>query len=180
MNAIKYKTFFEPNVLEDSPIYEAQQVIKSLIASLEKPEGWSKDVCVHTDYWENQDQSIGTMCFLTQMKHIHCTNDDLKTIEKALKTIMDYKTSQNENPRNISNFNVYPFLQTMKTATVEFMIKHTEIEKAEIAIKNKALVTFNDLCLETFRANSSYTDFSNGISELSLAIVKSVNTLTNV
>lgn len=173
MKAIKYKMFFNADIAENSPIYEAQQVIKSLIVAIEASEGWNTDVCVHTDRWENNDKSIGTMCFLTGIKHINCTDDELKKIEEALKVIMDYKQSQGEQSRNLSNFKFYPFINTMKNATAEYLIKRTELEKAEKADQNKAFVTFNDLCLETFRANGTYTKMGNRISELSLTVTTS-------
>lgn len=168
MNAIKYKMFVDPNVSIDSPVYEAQQVIQSLIKTIEDLKGWNSDICVHTDHWENDDKSVGTMCFLTGIKHINCTEEDLEKIENALKTIMDYKQSKGEQARNLSNFKFYPFLNTMKNATADYLIKRTEVEKAEIAYQNKAFVTFNDLCLETFRANGTYTKEHNASSELAL------------
>ena len=129
---------------------------------------------MHTDRWENSDKSVGTMCFLTGIKHINCTDDDLTKIEEALKTIMDYKKSQGEQPRNLSNLKFYPFINTMKNATAEYLIKRTELEKAEIAHQNKAFVTFNDLCLETFRVNGTYAKEHNGSSDLHLSAPKSV------
>jgi hypothetical protein len=167
LNAVKYKMFFDPEVTEQSPIYEAQQVIKSLIKAIEASEGWGQEVCVHTDRWTNEDKSIGTMCFLTAIKHINCTDEDLKKITTALNTIMEYKLSKGELPRNITNFGFYPFINTMKNATAEYMIKHTELEKAEIAYKNNAFVTFNDLCLETFRENNAFAKVNQGSCELS-------------
>ncbi len=166
MNAIKFKMFFDANTPIDAPIYAAQQVIKSLITAIEASEGWNNEFCVHTDRWENSDKTVGTMCYLTGIKHINCTDDELTKIEEALKTIMDYKKSQGEQPRNLSNFKFYPFINTMKNATSEYLIKRTELEKAEIAHQNKAFVTFNDLCLETFRVNGTYAKEHNGCADL--------------
>ncbi|MDI9819917.1 MULTISPECIES: hypothetical protein [unclassified Legionella] len=172
MNAIKYKMFFDANTPGNSPIYKEQQIIKSLITTIETSAGWASDVCVHTDSWKNDDTSVGTMCFLTGIKHINCSNEDLREIENALQTIMDYKKSQGEQPRNLSDFKFYPFINTMKNATSGYLIERTELEKAEIAHKNKAFVTFNDLCLETFRVNGSYAKGQNGCAELSLPVMK--------
>ena len=71
-------------------------------------------------------------------------------------------------PRNLSNFKLYPFLSTMKNATADYLIKRTELEKAEIAQENQAFVTFNDLRFETFSVNGTYTKTYNGGMELSL------------
>lgn len=178
LNAIKYKMFFDHDTPEESSTYQAQIIIKSLVAAIAVDNGWSKDLCIHTDKWENNDGSFSTMCFLTGIKHINCTYEELETIENALKTIMDVKQSQGEQPRNLSNFKFYPFINTMKNATAEYLIQRTELEKAEIAHHNNAFVTFNDLCLETFRINGTYTKEHNSSPELSLPIVTSaaVNT----
>ncbi len=163
MSAIKYKMFYENMFSETPQIYLAQKVIKSLIDAIEAPEGWSNNFCVHTDSWTNKDGSTGTMCFITAIKHVNCTYEDLEKIKMALATIMDYKNSQGEAERNISDFDFYPFLATMRNATNEYLITRSEVEKAEIAYLHNARVTFNDLCLEAFRVNNSYTQFRGSV-----------------
>lgn len=177
MKQIKNKIFFNPATPKDSPIYGEQETIKSLIKTIESSEGWTNDVCVHTSYWQNDDGTTGTMCYLTAIKHINCTHEDLEKIVSALKTIMEYKHTQGESPRNLSNYQFYPFINTMQNATAEYLIKRTELEKAQIAYQQKAPVTFNDLCLETFRINDTYTKPHNGCSELSLPRMNLVPTL---
>jgi hypothetical protein len=173
IDAIKYKMFFDPKTPEESTVYQAQQTIQNLIAAVEAPAGWNNDICVHTDRWENKDKSIGTMCFLTGIKHINCTYDELQIIEDALEKMMGFKQLQGEQPRNLSNFKFYPFIATMKNATSEYLIERTELEKATIAYGNQAFVTFNDLCLQTFKVNDVYSKEHNGPCELSLPAMTS-------
>ena len=156
-NAIMFKMFFDPNTSVDSPIYSAQQVIKSLMNAIAAPEGWGHDVCVHTDSWSNGDGlPVGTMCFLTTVKHIQCETDDLQKIQDALQVVMAYKKTQDENPRNLSDFKFYPFVNTMRCATRDALIKRTEVEKAAIAYAAQVPATFNDLALKVLRDNHAY------------------------
>lgn len=163
INAIKYKMFYESSSCESPAVSHAQQIISALIEAIKAPQGWGSYFCVHTDSWKDKNDSIGTMCFITGIKHINCTFEDLEKIESAFETIMNYKKSQGEAERNLSNFKFYPFLNTMRNATIEYLITRTELEKAEVAYSQKAFVTFNDLCLEAHRINNSFSRYESSV-----------------
>ncbi|ASQ47490.1 hypothetical protein [Legionella clemsonensis] len=158
LNAVKFKTFFEEEI-KASPLSQSQQILHQLVDVISNSEGWGADICVHTDHWTNKTNTEETMCFLTAIKHINCTEEDLKAIEEALGTIMAFKESQGEPSRNLSNFKFYPFIPTMTNATADDFITYSELEKAQIAYENKAFVTFNDLALRAFKINNSYTNY---------------------
>lgn len=169
VNAVKFKMYFKQELqnLSDE-VVEAQKILHQLISIIADSHGWGDDICVHTDHWTNKDESVSTMNYLTAIKHINCTKDDLDTIENALKIMTIYQKSTEENPRN---FQTYPFIKTMNCATEDSFIVLNELDKAKIAAEKDFLMTFNDLCLKTFKDNGSYHKYSDA-AELSFSSQK--------
>src|SRR5205807_8365839 len=97
------------------------------------------------------DDTKGTMCYLTAIKHIHCSDSDLVKIDEALQTIMAVKKVEGVNPRALSAFKFVPLNPVIENSLTTHL--EDEITKAKNAYEkfgNSVVVTFNDLAVATF------------------------------
>lgn len=157
ISAIKNKMFLQVELAKDAEGFAAQQVLKELCSIIENNDGWEPKVCVHTDCWTNNDNTKGTMCYLTAIKHISCRDSDLLKINEALQTTMFIKKKENVNPRALSEFKFV----TLEPVIANSLATHLddEITKARKAYEqfgNLVAVTFNDLAVATLAKNGAF------------------------
>lgn len=149
-DAIKNKMFLTLMLTESEPGFDEQQVLKRLLQTIENDEGWETTVCIHTDHWFNQDQTEGTMCFMTAIKHISCSDAELTKLDEALQTTMAIKKSQGVNPRALVAFKLVSLEPIIQSSLNTYL--DSEIVKATKAYNefgNSVAVTFNDLAVAT-------------------------------
>lgn len=147
---VKYK------ILIDTPIEnEDCKVLENLSKAVETNEGWEKQVCVHTNKWEEESKEK-TMCVITAVKHLSCNDEDLNKINDALQKIMDIKKDEDINPRRISQFTFAELDSIIRTAQETYM--DTEVGKANKAypFKNTTALVFNDLSVAAMSFGGSF------------------------
>lgn len=157
LNAIKVKMFLDSDIPEGQKGFEAQQTLKDLFKTIETNKDWEKNICVHTDRWINKDQSEGTMCYLTGIKHIKCSNADLEKIDTALQVVMEIKKSSGVAPKTLSEFKFVHLQPIIKNSLATHL--QDEITKASEAYAqygNIVAVTFNDLAMATLAKNGAF------------------------
>lgn len=157
IHTIKNKMFLTSDLEEGASGFDAQQTLKKLCAVLESQEGWEEKICVHTDKWINNDTTEGTMCFLTAIKHIQCSNTDLAQINNALQTIMAVKKAEGVNLRTLSEFKFVPLEPVISNSLSTYL--EDEVTKAKAAYEkfgNTIAVTFNDLAVATLKKNDAF------------------------
>lgn len=155
VNAIKEKMFVN-SILPDS-CNGAKTAIKELCEIIENENDWEAAVCIHTDQWKNGDGTIGTMCYLTTVKHIRCKDVYLTQIQSALQAIIDVKKMEGANLRTLSEFTFVPLNPVIQNSIS--LYEKDEEAKATIAYmqyKNEATVAFNDLSVATLKQNGAF------------------------
>ncbi len=124
-----------------------------LADAVASPEGWEAQVCIHTDKWRNRQGGESTMCYLTGVKHLQCTDDEFAVISKALDSSTEARRTHGSSQT----------LMAFRFASLEPMVANAcatyamdEKEKAEHAWQqfgNQVAVTFNDLTVATLAGN---------------------------
>lgn len=157
LNAIKNKILLKEELTENMPGYQAQQVLHNLCKTIENNDGWEDKICVHTDQWMNKDESKGTMCFLTGIKHINCNLADLVKINEALQTMMAMKQAEDTDSKTLSAFKFIP----LKPVIANSLASHLEDEitkatKGYEQFGNQISVSFNDLAIATLVKNNAF------------------------
>jgi hypothetical protein len=161
-------------------MFEAKNIILSLISAIEHIDGWSSDICAHTNNWISKEGEPEHMCFLTAIKHIRCSSHDLNLVVNNLGRIIEYGKENGVSTRNVSDFHTFPFILTMNQAVNNETIMMTELEKAIDAHSKGINVVVNDLCLAIFKDNRSYEKHEE-CSELILDPVETgIHTTTNI
>ncbi|NNM60190.1 MAG: hypothetical protein HKM04_10315 [Legionellales bacterium] len=146
IGAVKYKFFADKDLGSDA--LEAQQAVSRLINSIEDPKGWAQDICIQTNQaWE--------MNYLTAIKHIQCTEQDLDSLEKSFETIFKVAREKGEEARRLSDFKRYRLVETVKNLSKEDASLE-ELPKAQKAFQANATVIFNDLAMLTFKDNGNF------------------------
>lgn len=167
VEAVKNKMLLQEDLKEHESGFDSQQIIKDLLKSIESQQGWEGKICIHTDKWQNDNNTEGTMCFLTAIKHIQCRDEDLNKIEESLQSMMRVKKEKGANLRALSDFKFVP-LQPLIDNSLE-TYSESEVNKAKNAYQkfgNKIAVTFNDLAVATLAKNGAFS--SNESVELTL------------
>lgn len=157
LDAIKNKMFLKVALTEYAQGFEAQQILKELNKTIENNDGWEEKVCVHTDQWTNKDDTKGTMCYLTAIKHIKCSDSELGKIDEALQTTMTIKKAEGVNARALSAFKFVPLNPVVENSLATHL--DDEITKAIKAYENfgnGVVVTFNDLAVATLVKNGAF------------------------
>jgi hypothetical protein len=157
MKAIKNKIFLESNFEENTKEFEALTLLKKLSEIIENNEGWESKICIHTDKCVNKDGTEGTMCYLTTIKHINCSDEDLIKIREALQTIMIFKEKEGIDRRTLSKFEFVPLKPIIEYSLETYV--NDEITKAKNAYEkfgNRIAITFNDLSIATFAKNNAF------------------------
>lgn len=107
----------------------------NLCAAIEMEEGWEDQVCVHTDKWtENSEEK--TMCVLTMVKHLSCSDKDLEKIS------------------HLSQFTFMELDSVIQNSCISYM--EGEVEKAEKGYEEKIAVIFNDLAVATLAKEGAF------------------------
>lgn len=120
-------------------------------------EGWETQVCIHTDHWRNRQGGESTMCYLTGVKHLQCTDDEFAMISKALDSSTDARRTHGSSQT----------LMAFRFASLDAMVANAsatyamdEKDKAEHAWQqfgNQVAVTFNDLAVATLAGSGGLT-----------------------
>lgn len=157
IDAIKNKMFLTAVIPEGAPGFEEQNLLKQLCDILDNNDGWENQVCMHTDKWINKDNTLGTMCFLTTIKHINCSNAELAKIDEALQIIMAIKKTEGANPRTLSEFKFVPLQPVITNSLATY--SEDEITKARSSYEqfgDTIALTFNDLAVATLAKNGAF------------------------
>lgn len=144
------KMYMKDSIAKNEAGHTDQLIIEDLIKIIGDDQGWSSHICIHTDHWNNNDGSLGTMCYLTAIKHIQTTDADLRIIEDALQSLSAIAKDKGLPPRAISDYHFVALQPVIQNAVATHM--DNEEEKARKAFEqfgNKIAVTFNDLAMAT-------------------------------
>lgn len=157
VNAIRNKMFLT-NVKTDADCEsDYQRILVKLIDVIRNNDGWAHKVCEHTDRWDNSDGTVGTMCYLTAIKSVHCSDADLRQVDEALAETMRINKEKGANPRALSSFRFVQFEPLVANSIDSFL--DTELVKAKKAYEkygNQVAVTFNDLAVATLAKSGAF------------------------
>lgn len=152
LNAVKSKLFSKTELTENEKGFEAQQALKNLLQTIGNTEGWEEKICVHTDQWKEKDTEK-TMCYLTAIKHIACSDEDITKIDNALQTMMGIKKSEGVNLA-FKFVALQPIIEnSLSTYQANEITKATEAYNKH---GNQVVVTFNDLAVATLAINNAF------------------------
>jgi hypothetical protein len=74
-------------VAESPEAKRSQRQLGKMLEVIEADEGWKPRVCIHTDKWQGQERDEQTMCFMTAVKHLQCTDAERSALERAFKVV---------------------------------------------------------------------------------------------
>ncbi len=147
-------------ILPKTPIattHESDVDLKVLLAlcdALAAPVGWEARICVHTDKWSTPEGRESTMCYLTAVKHLQCSDDRLAELSKALASSMTVKRAQGEDTRSLMSFRFARLETLVGNACATYSLdEKAKAEQAWQQFGSEVAVTFNDLAVATLASN---------------------------
>jgi hypothetical protein len=141
---------------EDPSLFPSWQLLENVCHTIDNDQGWGDRVCVHTDRWKNADNTEGTMCYMTAVKHFHAGFAQLAEVEDALGKLVAHQAAQGKAPRVKMEFKFVPFDPVVENSLASY--RDDEITKARTAydhFQDKVVVTFNDLAMATLAENQA-------------------------
>jgi hypothetical protein len=142
-NAAKGKLYLREDIAEGNEGYEAQQVVKPLLAVIADKQSYEKKVAVHTDKGD-----WGTQCYITATKHIHCSYSALERIVDALQVLKKITEA---------SFDVKIAAAKSRTDVTPEEIAKTAKEVRDLTNTKKRLVSFAAVPVEQLIKNSQQT-----------------------
>ncbi len=128
----------------------AQKALRALQDAIASPAGWESQVCIHTDRWSNRDGSESTMCYLTAVKHLQCSDARLAELGHALVSSMALKRAQGEDTRSLMAFRFARLDALVGNACATYSLdEKAKAEQAWQRFGPEVAVTFNDLAVAT-------------------------------
>lgn len=127
--------------------------LNRLADAVASPDGWETQVCIHTDKWRNRQGGESTMCYLTGVKHLQCSDDEFALISKALDSSTEARRTHGSS-QTLMAFRFASLDAMVANASATYAMN--EKDKAEHAWQqfgNQVAVTFNDLAVATLAGN---------------------------
>lgn len=154
LKAIKYKMFLNNDLPGQGG--EAQKVLHTLCHDIDDDNGWEEKVCVHTDAWK-EDGKDKTMCVLTAVKHLYCSDGEREAIYEALQTIMQIKKQEGASLRILSEFKFIEIKPIIENSVESYLDnEETKAAKAYAKYGDTIAVTFNDLAIATLSKSGAF------------------------
>ncbi len=134
--------------------YVDQKPLLALCDALAAPMGWEPRICVHTDKWSDRNGSESTMCYLTAVKHLQCSDARLAELSHALVSSMALKRAQGEDTRSLMSFRFARLDALVGNACATYSLdEKAKAEQAWQQFGAEVAVTFNDLAVATLARN---------------------------
>nr|WP_217344202.1 hypothetical protein [Noviherbaspirillum sp. L7-7A]MBV0878327.1 hypothetical protein [Noviherbaspirillum sp. L7-7A] len=131
-----------------------QGQLAQLLDAIETDAGWEPRVCIHTDKWKDREGNEKTMCFLTAVKHLQCTEADRTALEQGLKFNAMLPSSSGREPIAFG----FALIDNL-TANALDTYAADEVTKATRAWEahgDTVAVVFNDLATAALKKNRAF------------------------
>jgi hypothetical protein len=154
LSAAKPKVLRENLVLDTPEASRAQEQLSHLLDAIETDEGWEPRICIHTDTWKDREGNEKTMCFLTAVKHLQCTEADRNTLEQAFKSNAMLPSTSGREPI-VFGFALLDGVTTnaLDTYAADEVTKATRAWEAH---GDTVTVVFNDLATAALKKNRAF------------------------
>lgn len=152
--ASRPKVMREGLVLDTPEASRMQRHLGQLLDAIETDAGWEPRVCIHTDKWKDREGNEKTMCFLTAVKHLQCTEADRNVLEQGLKFNAVLPSSSGREP---IAFGFAPLDNITANALDTYAAD--EVKKATRAWEahgDTVAVVFNDLATAALKKNRAF------------------------
>jgi hypothetical protein len=154
LSAARPKVLRENLVLETPEAKRVQGQLAQLIEAIEADAGWEPRICIHTDTWKDREGNEKTMCFLTAVKHLHCTEADRNALEQAFRSNAMLSSTSGREPIAFG----FALLDGV-TANALDTYAADEVTKATRAWEahgDTVTVVFNDLATAALKKNRAF------------------------
>lgn len=152
--AVKPRVMRESLTLETAEANRVQGQLSQMLDAIEADAGWEPRVCIHTDKWKEKEGNERTMCFLTTVKHIQCTEADRNALEQALSLNAQLPALSSREPLA---FGFASADSTASSALDTFAAdEETKARRAWEAHGHTVAVVFNDLATAALKKNRAF------------------------
>lgn len=154
LSAARPKVLRENLVLDTSEAKRVQGQLAQLLDAIEDDAGWEARICIHTDTWKDKEGSTKTMCFLTAIKHLQCTEADRNALEQAFRSNAMLPSSSGREP---IAFGFAPLDNIIANALDTYAADEvTKATRAWEAHGDTVAVVFNDLATAALKKNRAF------------------------
>jgi hypothetical protein len=154
LSAARPKVLRESLVLETPDARRVQGQLSQLLDVIEADAGWEPRICIHTDRWQDGEGNEKTMCFLTAVKHLQCTEADRNALEQAFKSNAMLPSTSGREPMA---FGFAPLDSVTANALDTYAADEvTKATRAWEAHGDTVTVVFNDLATAALKKNRAF------------------------
>lgn len=152
--AARPKVLRENLVLETPDARQVQGKLSQMLDAIEADAGWEPRICIHTDTWKDREGSEKTMCFLTAVKHLHCTEADRNALEQAFKSNAVLPSTSGREPIAFGFASLDSIAaNALDTYAADEVTKATRAWEAH---GDTVAVVFNDLATAALKKNQAF------------------------
>jgi len=152
--AARPKVMREGLALDTPEAGRVQRQLAQMLDAIETDAGWESRICIHTDKWKDREGNEKTMCFLTAVKHLQCTEADRNVLEQGLKLNAALPSSSGREPI------AFGFAQldniTSNALDTYAADEVTKATRAWEAHGDTVAVVFNDLATAALKKNRAF------------------------
>lgn len=154
LSSARPKVLRENLVLETPEARRVQGQLSQLLDAIEADAGWEPRICIHTDTWKDREGNEKTMCFLTAVKHLQCTEADRNALEQAFKSNAMLPSTSGREP---IAFGFAPLDGVTANALDTYAADEvTKAVRAWEAHGDTVTVVFNDLATAALKKNRAF------------------------
>lgn len=154
LSAARSKILRENLVLDTPEAQRVQGLLSQMLDAIEADAGWEPQVCIHTDKWKGKNGNAETMCFLTAVKHLQCTEADRHALEQAFGLNASLPSSSGREPMA---FGFASLDSTTDNALDTYAADEvTKAKRAWEAHGDAVAVVFNDLATAALKKNRAF------------------------
>jgi len=154
LSAARPKVLRENLVLETPEAKRVQGLLSQMLDAIEADAGWEPRTCIHTDKWKGKNDNDETMCFLTAVKHLQCSEADRNALAQALKVNASLPSSSGREPMAFG----FASLESTTGNAIDTYAAD-ELTKARRAWEthgHAVAVVFNDLATAALKKNRAF------------------------
>lgn len=154
LSAARPKVLRENLVLDTPEANRVQGQLAQLLDAIEADAGWESRICIHTDTWKDREGNEKTMCFLTAVKHLQCTEADRNALEQAFRV---NATLSSSSPYAPIAFGFASLASIASNALDTYAADEvTKATRAWEAHGDTVAVVFNDLATAALKKNRAF------------------------
>ena len=154
LSAAKPKVLCENLILETPEARRAQGLLSQMLDAIGVDAGWEPQTCIHTDQWKGKNGNDETMCFLTAVKHLQCTEADRNALEQAFRLNASLPSSSGRAPLAFGFASLDS--TTGNALDIYAADEVTKAKRAWEARGDTVAVVFNDLATAALKKNRAF------------------------